>query len=98
MGLSRARERVDLTGRQVLIVHGDADRVASPTNAAAVARDLARTADVGFVTVEGGSHAMLRHHGVFDGLAADFAATTLLGADPSPTIARVLAGERWLAV
>ncbi len=93
-----AEGRVDLTGRQVLIVHGDADRVASPANAAAVARDLARTADVGFVTVEGGSHAMLRHHRVFDGLAADFAATTLLGADPSPTIARVLAGERWLAV
>lgn len=88
--------RIDLAGKQVLIVHGDADRIASPSSAAAVARDLARTAQVAYVTVDGGRHAMLRHHRTFDGLAADFAVATLLGRQASPLVARALAGEQWL--
>ncbi|OFE14995.1 hypothetical protein BA895_07585 [Humibacillus sp. DSM 29435] len=88
--------RIDLVGTQVLIVHGDADRIARPANSAAVARDLARTAQVAYVTVDGGKHAMLRHHGTFDGIAADFAVATLLGRQPSPLVARALAGEQWL--
>lgn len=91
--------RTDLSGRRVLIVHGDEDRVARPRNAAAVARDLARTADhVGYVTVTGGKHAMLRRHDVFDGLAADFTAATLLGGRSDGVVGRVLAGEEWLEV
>ncbi|MEW1952286.1 alpha/beta hydrolase [Terrabacter sp. NPDC080008] len=91
--------RANLSGRQVLIVHGDEDRVARPRNAAAVARDLARTADrVGYVTVTGGKHAMLRRHEVFDGLAADFTAATLLGREVDGPVGRVLAGEEWLEV
>ena len=89
---------LDLTGRRVLVVHGDDDRIARPTSSAAVARDLARTAEVGYVTVEGGKHAMLRRHGVFDGLAADFAVATLLGRRPEGVIGRVLAGEAWVDV
>lgn len=91
--------RTDVSGRQVLIVHGDEDRVARPRNAAAVARNLARTAEhVGYVTVTGGKHAMLRRHDVFDGLAAGFAAATLLGEQPDGVVGRVLAGEQWLEV
>ena len=83
----------------MLVVHGDDDRVARPTNSASVARDLARTADrVGYVTVEGGKHAMLRRGKVFDGLAADFTAATLLGRHPEGVVARVLAGEEWVDV
>ena len=93
---------LDLTGRQVLLVHGDDDRVARPTNSAAVARDLARTARVGYVTVEGGRHAMLRRHHVFDGLAAGFTTATLLGRRPegpgADAVAKALAGEQWLDV
>ncbi len=93
---------IDLTGRQVLLVHGDDDRVARPTNSAAVARDLARTARVGYVTVEGGRHAMLRRHHVFDGIAAGFTTATLLGRRPegqgADVVAQVLAGEHWVDV
>ena len=91
--------RLDLTGRRVLLVHGDEDRVARSVNSAAVARDLARTAEqVGYVTVEGGKHAMLRRHTVFDGLAADFTATTLLGRRAEGVIARIMDGEEWVHV
>ncbi|MBB2986050.1 alpha/beta fold hydrolase [Terracoccus luteus] len=101
--------RLDLAGRRVLLVHGDADRVASPAASAAVARDLARTADVAYVTVTGGKHAMLGRHSVFDGLAAEWASATLPGRPPDITdgptddegpgiVARALAGERWITV
>jgi hypothetical protein len=33
---------------------------------------------------------MLRRHALFDGLAADFAAVTLLGTPPGAALARVL--------
>jgi pimeloyl-ACP methyl ester carboxylesterase len=72
------QDDADLTGRRVLIVHGTSDRVASPARAQAVARNLARTASVEFVPVEGGKHAMLGHHREFDGRAAEFTADVLL--------------------
>ena len=85
----------DLSGRRVLVVHGTADRIAPLTNAAAAARSLSRTAEVSFVRVDGGKHAMLGRHDDFDQLAADFAAATLLtGTKPAPLVARILAGER----
>jgi dienelactone hydrolase len=87
----------DLTGRDVLIVHGDQDRIARPDIAEEVARRLARTARVGHVTVVGGKHAMLRHVAHFDGLAADFAAATLLGTAGNSLVGRALAGEQWLS-
>jgi predicted esterase len=83
---------------RILIVHGDRDRIASHSRAVALARELGRRADVGFVTVEGGSHSMLRHHAIFDGLAAEFAATTLLGTERSGALARIDAGEAWVTV
>lgn len=86
----------DLTGRKVLVVHGAADRIADPERSAAVARRLSRTADVGYIRIAGGKHAMLRHGAEFDRYAAEFATATLLG-DPAPgPVGRVLAGEDWV--
>ena len=85
-----------LEGRRVLIVQGTDDRVARPDRTEAMVRALGRTVDVGYVRIAGGTHAMLRHHARFDGLAADFAATTLLEAPASGALARLAAGERWV--
>lgn len=83
---------------EILIVHGDGDRVASPSRSAELARRLGRHARVAYVTVAGGRHAMLSRHGLFEGLAADFVSATLLGTSRTDTIARVTSGERWLTV
>ncbi len=69
----------DLTGRQVLVVVGDEDRIASPRRAVRVANRLGRRASVDVVTVVGGKHAMLRHGRAFEKAAADFTQRTLLG-------------------
>ncbi|MTD46350.1 alpha/beta fold hydrolase [Conexibacter sp. W3-3-2] len=66
-----------IRGKQVLIVHGDRDRVASPVRAQELARRLSRIADVRFEVVPGGKHAMLRHRDAFDGRAATFAVRSL---------------------
>ena len=92
-------DSADVTGRRVLIVHGDGDRIAQPSRSAAAARNLARTGEVGYITIEGGKHAMLRHHGRFDGYAAAFTAACLLpeppGQLPEP-VREVLAGAQWV--
>ena len=85
-------------GRRFLIVHGDHDRIADPRRAAAVAEALGRQAEVTYVLVEGGSHAMLRRRDLFDGLAADFAALVLLGEGGEGAIARVAEGERFITL
>jgi dienelactone hydrolase len=85
-----------LSGERILIVHGAQDRVASPERSAALARRLARDAEVTYVNVESGRHAMLRRHSVFAGLAAGFAAHTLLGGAGTGPLARITAGERWI--
>ncbi len=87
----------DLSGRRVLVVHGDQDRVASPERSSVVAGGLRRTAQVGYVRVAGGKHAMLRHGRIFERLAAEFAAATLLGAAAGRAdgpVGRVLGGEQ----
>jgi pimeloyl-ACP methyl ester carboxylesterase len=90
----------DLSGRRVLVVHGDEDRVAAPERARTVARRLARRTTVGFITIPGGTHAMLRHGRQFDGYAAEFTGAALLGDDVpvSAPVARVLAGEEWVTL
>ncbi|MCW2759638.1 MAG: Alpha/beta hydrolase family protein [Nocardioidaceae bacterium] len=72
-------DRVDLPGRQVLIVHGTDDRIASPARSARVADALRRTAHVEYRTVPGGKHAMLRHGRAFETAAASFTVGALLG-------------------
>lgn len=91
-------DRVDLHGRRVLFVHGDADRIAVPSRAQAVARALERTSDVSWLTVEGGKHAMLSRGGVFENAAADWATATLLGREVGGPVGRLLSGERTVAV
>ena len=39
---------------------------------------------LGYITILGGKHAMLRRHGVFSGRAADFCVRTLLGTPSTP--------------
>ncbi|MGI8715582.1 MAG: alpha/beta hydrolase [Solirubrobacteraceae bacterium] len=87
-----------LAGERILIVHGDQDRIASPERSAALAWELSRHADVGYVTVHGGKHSMLSQHDWFDGLAADFVSLTLLGESRTEPIARLQAGEMWIEV
>ena len=84
---------LDVTGRQILFVHGARDRVAKPSSSAAVAATMAKSAEVGHVTINDGKHAMLRHGSEFERLAADFTMATLLGASTGGTVGRVLAGE-----
>ena len=68
-----------LEGRSVLIVHGDADRIAPLERARMVAQRLARRTDVALVVVPGGKHAMLSQAGVFTRHTTDFIARALLG-------------------
>ena len=70
-------DRVDLSGRRVLVVHGTEDRVADLGRAEAVVAAIGRTTDVRFVRVEGGDHAMLRRGGEFERLTADFCLSAL---------------------
>jgi pimeloyl-ACP methyl ester carboxylesterase len=62
-----------------LVVHGDQDRIALPERARAVAARLSRSADVEFVEVEGGKHAMLRHGRRFESETASFVVRRLVG-------------------
>ncbi|MFZ0089393.1 MAG: hypothetical protein WAL63_07805 [Solirubrobacteraceae bacterium] len=87
-----------LNGQRILIVHGTADRIASPDQSAALAQRLSRHADVGYISVRGAKHSMLRRHSVFDGLAAQFAATTLLGEPPAGALARIADGEHRISL
>lgn len=89
---------IDLSGRRVLVVDGSADRIARPALSASVARALAARADVGHVRVVGGSHSMLGHHRLFDGLAADFTVAALLGGTDDPVVQRLLDGERSIEI
>lgn len=97
-----ATDEVDLSGRRVLIVHGSADRVASPSRSGVVARSLAQTAGVSYICIEGGSHAMLRHHRQYDGYAASFTAAVLRPDHPARRLPRpvreALAGAERITV
>ncbi len=93
-----ARDRVDLDGRPALVVHGTEDRVADPGRAAALTRSLALSGPVGFLRVSGGRHSMLRHRGVFEQAAADFARATLLGDQVTGPVADLLDGEQVVTV
>ena len=86
-------DAVDPHGRRLLFVHGTDDRVASFARAEAAATRIGRRTDVGFLTVNGGKHAMLRHGPVFEGAAAGFAAGVLRGDEVGGPVGRILAGE-----
>jgi pimeloyl-ACP methyl ester carboxylesterase len=66
-------------GKEFLFIHGSQDRIASPQRSAVLAERLSAVARVRYLVVEGGKHAMLRHHAAFSSPAADFAVESLLG-------------------
>ena len=73
-----SRRPLGLEGQRLLIVHGDRGPDRQPQRSAALAERLRRRGHpVDYVTVQGGKHAMLRHHGEFAGTAARFAVETL---------------------
>jgi alpha-beta hydrolase superfamily lysophospholipase len=83
-----------LPGRRILIVHGSRDRIADPDRSAAVARNLASTAEsLSYVRVRDGRHALLRQSRLVTGLAAGFVATTLLGQPARGLVAAALNGQ-----
>jgi alpha-beta hydrolase superfamily lysophospholipase len=85
-------------GTPIVIVHGDADRIASPARSKQVAEALGRQTEVAYVSVKGGTHAMLRRLDTFDGLAAECAAWMLLGQVEGAVVQRIAAGEAWLEI
>lgn len=86
-------------GRRILFIHGTQDRVAKLERARQLAASLDRQgAEVAFVEVRGGTHAMLAHRRHFDGLAAQYVALTLLGRSGGATLRRIEAGERSLRI
>jgi len=66
-----------LEGTEVLVVHGDADRIAPLDRARTVVQRLSRRTRTELVVVEGGKHAMLSHSRVFTRHASDFVARLL---------------------
>jgi predicted esterase len=86
----------DVHGTPIVIIHGDADRVASPERSRQVARELGSETDVSYVIVTGGTHSMLSRLETFDGLAARCAVWMLLGEADGAVVERIAAGEAWL--
>lgn len=82
----------DLRGRRLLVVHGLADRIASPASSAALVRSLPPDVRAGYLAVRDGKHAMLARRRHFDGAAADFLRATLLGDDVDGAVADLLRG------
>ncbi|WP_040320000.1 alpha/beta hydrolase [Aeromicrobium marinum] len=84
--------RADLAGRQVLVVHGGQDRVASPSRSLGVADRIGRRTRCSYVRVEEGGHAMVRHHRTFTGLATEFTRSVLLDAQVSDLVTALARG------
>jgi dienelactone hydrolase len=74
-----------LVDRQVLLVHGTADRMTDPRGTAAFADRLEKAGGaVSLVRIEGGKHAMLSRPGLWHELAAQFVLSAVLpGFQPS---------------
>jgi predicted esterase len=83
-------------GTPVVIIHGEADRIASPERSRRLARILSRQTQVSYVSVSRGTHSMLRRVDAFDGLAARCVMWMLLGEAEGQLVRRIAAGEEWL--
>jgi len=90
-----------VTGCDVLVVHGEADRITSPKASAAWTRQATTVAaSAAYVSVRGDGHAMLRRARLWHELTADYVVAKMLG-DPAGgtgVVAKVLAGEPSLVV
>ena len=67
-------------GVAVLLMHGSDDHVTDPRRTEVLARRYADTGvDLRYVTVEGGTHTMLKHAALWHDTVADFVTDVLLG-------------------
>jgi pimeloyl-ACP methyl ester carboxylesterase len=87
-----------VAGTTIVIIHGDGDRIASPERSRRLADALARQTTTAYITVAGGTHAMLGRRAWFDGLAADCTAWILLGETRDATVEAIAGGELRLTV
>ncbi len=87
-----------VAGTPIVIIHGDADRVASPERSRALADRLRRQTPASYITVKDGTHAMLRRRSRFDGLAAHCVNWMLLGEIDDVTLRQIATGEGRLTV
>lgn len=94
-----------VSGRRVLIAHGDLDRITDPRASAAYARAAARYAEsISYVSVAGDKHAMLRRAGLWHELTTGFVLGTLFGrpsagrSEVRGVVAEALAGHPALVV
>lgn len=73
-----------LSGRRLLVAHGDRDRITSPRASAAYARAAERVAaSVSYVTVTGEKHAMLHRASVWHRLTTEFVLAVICGKQPA---------------
>ncbi len=91
-----------MSGRRLLAVHGDADRMTSPAASAQYVRDAAPiAAAASFVSIRGEHHPMLRQPRLWHDLTTGFVLDSLLDLPPEGTVGdaatnillRALAGE-----
>jgi pimeloyl-ACP methyl ester carboxylesterase len=96
-----------VAGRNVLVLHGDRDRITSPANSAQwTQRARASAESASYVSVAGERHAMLHRAGLWHSMTTAYVLATLLGVPPAETsstaganvIAKVLAGDASLVV
>jgi hypothetical protein len=96
-----------VTGRHVLVAHGDHDRITSARGSAAWARQAGRVAaSAGYVSVRGERHAMVRRAALWHALTTGYVLAVLCGLPPTETepspaakvIERVLAGNASVVV
>lgn len=94
-------------GRDVLVLHGDGDRITSAKASAAWTRRAAAVAaSAAYVSVRGDGHAMLRRARLWHAVATGFVLAALRGAPPehvgpreaAEVVSKVLAGEASLVV
>jgi alpha-beta hydrolase superfamily lysophospholipase len=85
-------------GTPVVIIHGDADRIASSDRSRQFAQRLGRETEVAYVSVAGGTHAMLRRRDTFDGVAARCTVWMLLGEAVGTIVQRIASGETSIEV
>lgn len=84
-----------LAGRRVLLVHGTADRVTSPTETWAYAEQARAVTRTATIEVRGTGHAMLHRARLWHRLAADFALVSLGLPPGGDEVARAFAdGQR----
>jgi pimeloyl-ACP methyl ester carboxylesterase len=96
-----------VAGRDVLVAHGDGDRITNPAGSRAWVRHAAAVAaSAGYVTVRDERHAMLRRATVWHSLTTSYVLAVLCNVEPvalgrsraGAVIAEVLAGKTSLVV